>query len=376
MESNIGAQDEKDGAQLLLNLKVRKSFADFTLDCEAQFTDGITAIFGPSGSGKSTLLNSIAGLVRPDEGEIRFKSEVLYSSEKGVHLPPEKRRFGYVFQDSALFPHMSVSDNIHFGYKLAAREDRRIEPSQLVELLQLDRLLHRGVSNLSGGERQRVALARALATSPRLLLLDEPLASLDVGLRGVILGYLKRIRRELGISMVYVSHSISEMMALADDALILRNGKVVAFGQSSEALVTPEVSALAHFDTLENFLDGVVRKRYDNEDLAELEVGDANLLAVGVRRDEGESLTVSIRAGDIIVSRQIPPQTSARNAILARVSEIHKVDSRVLVYADIGTRVVVEITSNSLEALELREETEMYLIIKANSVIPLEGSRD
>ena len=214
----------------MLSLKVRKTFDGFTLDCEAQFGDGVTAIFGPSGSGKSTLLNSIAGLVRPDEGEITFDGKALYSSHDGAHVPPEKRRFGYVFQDSALFPHMSVSDNIHFGYKLTAREDRRIEPSQLVELLQLQRLLERGVANLSGGERQRVALARALATSPRLLLLDEPLASLDGGLRGVILGYLKRIRRELGTPMVYVSHSISEVLALADNALVLRNGNVVALG--------------------------------------------------------------------------------------------------------------------------------------------------
>ena len=360
----------------MLELRVRKSFGDFALDCEARFGDGVTAIFGPSGSGKSTLLNSIAGLARPDEGEIRFEGGLLYSSDEGAHVPPEKRRFGYVFQDSALFPHMSVAENIQYGYKLTAREDRRIEPSQLVELLGLERLMGRGVGNLSGGERQRVALARALATSPRLLLLDEPLASLDGGLRGVILGYLKRVRRELGTPMVYVSHSISEVMALADNALILRDGKVVAYGQASDALLTPEASALAGFDTLENFLDGVVRRRYDDEDLAELEVGNASVLAVGVRRDVGDALTVSIRAGDVIVSRQIPPQTSARNAIRAWVSEIHRVDSRVLVYADIGTRVVVEITPNSLDALELREGTEIYLIIKANSVIPLEGSGD
>ena len=359
----------------MLELRVRKSFGDFVLECEARFGDGVTAIFGPSGSGKSTLLNSIAGLVRPDVGEIRFMGEALYSSDEGVHVPPEKRRLGYVFQDSALFPHMSVADNIHYGYKLTAREDRRIEPSQLAELLQLERLMGRSVGNLSGGERQRVALARALATSPRLLLLDEPLASLDGGLRGVILGYLKRVRSELGTPMVYVSHSISEVMALADNALILRDGKVVAYGRASEALVTPEVSAFAQFDTLENLLDARVARRYDEEDVAEIELGDARVIATGVRRGEGESLTVSIRAGDIIVSRQIPPQTSARNAIRARVSEIHRVDSRVLVYADIGTRVVVEITRNSLEALELREGTEIYLIIKANSVIPLEGSR-
>ena len=361
----------------LLDIKIRKSFAGFSLQCEARFGDGVTAIFGPSGSGKSTLLNSIAGLVRPDDGHIAFDGDVLYSSAEGVNAPPEKRRFGYVFQDSALFPHMSVADNIHYGYKLTARANRRIQPSQLVELLQLERLMNRGVGNLSGGERQRVALARSLATSPRLLLLDEPLASLDGGLRGVILGYLKRIRRELGTPMVYVSHSISEVMALADNALALRDGRAVAYGSATETLVMPEVSAFAQFDTLENLLEAKVAQRHDDEDIAELEIGDARVIAAGVRRGEGDALTVSIRAGDIIVSRQIPPQTSARNAIRATVSQIHMVDSRVLLYADIGANdvvpVVVEITPNSLRALELRDGTEIYLIIKANSVLPLEG---
>ncbi len=351
---------------------MRKSFGDFTLECDAKFGDGVTAIFGPSGSGKSTLLNSIAGLMRPDGGEIIFQGKTLYSSDDGTYVQPEKRRFGYVFQDSALFPHMSVADNIRYGYKLTARDDRRIEPALLVKLLHLERLVSRSVGNLSGGERQRVALARALATSPRLLLLDEPLASLDGGLRGVILGYLKRIRRELGTPMVYVSHSVSEVMALADNALAIREGRVVAYGRASEALAMPEVSAFAQFDTLENLLDAKVMRRYDHEDIAELEVGDARLLATGVRRGEGDTLTVSIRAGDIIVSRQIPPHTSARNAIRARISQIYIVDSRVLLYADIGTRVVVEITLSSLDALALREGMEIYLIIKANSVIALD----
>ena len=358
----------------LLDLKIRKRFQGFTLYCDAAFGNGVTAIFGPSGSGKSTLLNSIAGLARPDEGEIVFDGKPLYSSRHGVHLPPEKRRFGYVFQDSALFPHMSVSDNIHYGYKLTPRADRQIDPSHLVELLQLDRLARRSVANLSGGERQRVALARALATSPRLLLLDEPLASLDGGMRGVILGYLKRIRRELHTPMVYVSHSISEVLALADNALALLEGRPVAYGRASDVLTHPDVSAFARFPTLENLLEATVKRRHSDEDLSELEVGAVRMLAAGVQRGENATLTVSIRAGDIIISRRIPHQMSARNIIKAHVAEIRAVDSRVLVYADIGVPIVIEITQTSLQSLDLRQNVEIYLIIKANSVIPLEGN--
>ena len=357
----------------LLRLRVIKRFGGFTLDCEAQFGRGVTAIFGPSGSGKSTLLNSIAGLARPDDGEIVFDGETLYSARRRTHTPPEKRRFGYVFQNSALFPHMSVADNIHYGYKLTRRCGERIEPAHLIELLRLEPLLERGARNLSGGERQRVALARALAASPRLLLLDEPLASLDGGLRGVIIGYLKRIRRELGIPMVYVSHSVSEALALADDALALLNGRSAGFGRAIDTLALPSVAAVADYATLENLLDARVVKRLEDDGLTELRVGSARLLAAGTLRGVGESATVSIRAGDIILSRQMPSQISALNIVKARVAEIRAIEGRVMVHADVGARIVAEITRSSLRALGLQAGMEIYLIIKANSIVARAG---
>ena len=271
---------------------------------------------------------------------------------------------------------MSVADNIRYGYRLTPRADRQIDPARLIELLRLDHLLERGVANLSGGERQRVALARALATSPRLLLLDEPLASLDAGLRGVIIGYLKRIRSELGIPMIYVSHSLSEVIALADDALVLLEGAPAGFGRAIDALVQPQVSAVADYATLENLLEARVVRGGDEADgdgLAELQVGAARLWAAGARRGPGERVTLSIRAGDIILSREMPTGISALNIVSARVTEIHALDARVMVYADIGARVVVEITRSSLRALDLWSGADVYLIIKANSVIPLDG---
>ena len=157
-----------------LDLDITKRYGKFTLSCEAIFDQGITAVFGPSGSGKSTLLDSIAGLTTPDSGHIAAFGETLYSSSPRKNVSPEKRRFGYVFQDSALFPHMSVEDNVHYGYRLTSEERRTVELDQLIALFQLSSLLGRDVESLSGGETQRVAIARAIATSPRLLLLDEP----------------------------------------------------------------------------------------------------------------------------------------------------------------------------------------------------------
>ena len=196
-----------------ISFRVRKSYGDFSLDCEADFVDGVTAVFGPSGSGKTTLLDCIAGMTSPDTGYIRVQGDSVYSSDSRVDHAPERRRFGYVFQHGALFPHMTVRKNVMYGYALTPDSERRVDPNEVVSLLGISHLMDRTVKNLSGGERQRVALARALAASPRLLLLDEPLASLDAAHRASILTYLRHVAEQLGTPMVYVSHSLSEVMA-------------------------------------------------------------------------------------------------------------------------------------------------------------------
>ena len=353
----------------LLSFDITKQFPGFTLRCSGTFGTGVTAIFGPSGSGKTTLLNCIAGLTNPDRGEIRVHDKVLYSSHDGVNVPPEKRRFGYVFQDSALFPHKSVADNIKFGYKLTPKDQRRTDPDHLVELFNLGPLLNRRTTNLSGGERQRVALARALATSPRLLLLDEPLASLDAGFRGTIIAYLKRVSTELGTPMVYVSHSISEVLALADDTMVISNGMNVAYGRTAQILVTPAISQLADYASLENLLDAEVTDDSKDEGLTIVKVGHAALITPKIQRPAGDRVTISIRAGDIILGLDVPPKLSARNVIKARIDEIHQVDHRVLVYVDIGCRVIVEITPNAMIDLGLSAGQDIFLIIKTNSIM-------
>ena len=357
----------------LIKLNVAKRFDGFSLECEATFDSGVTAVFGPSGSGKTTLLNCIAGMVTPDEGEIQVLGSTVYSSAAGTNVPPERRRFGYVFQNAALFPHMTVRANIMYGYRLTPAEHRETDPDDLVDLLQLSPLMERRVANLSGGERQRVALARALATSPRLLLLDEPLASLDWGFRGVIIEYLKRIRRELQTPMLYVSHSISEAMALAETVLVLSRGRAVLQGATSQVLVHPDVSSLADYATLENLLEAKVVSSGGDEGASELTVGSAKLLAPDVRGQPGDSVMISIRAGDVILALDVPPRMSARNVIPAVIEEIHILGSRVLVYADVGERLVVEITPGALRDLDLHAGQQVYLVIKTNSIMVLDA---
>lgn len=329
-------------------------------------------MFGPSGSGKTTLLDCIAGLSTPDEGEIAVLGNTVYSTHPRRSVPPEKRRIGYVVQDSALFPHMNVSENISYGYKLTPESLRKTARDDLVELFQLSRLLDRSVVTLSGGERQRVALARALATSPSYLLLDEPLVSVDAALRGVVLGYLRLIWRKLRTPMIYVSHSISDVVALAEDVLVLLDGRPVAQGRPSQVLVHPAIGSLADYAALENLLDGTVLSQGRGGDLAVLEVGNARLVAPDVAAHEGEAVVVSVRASDIMLALEAPSRISAQNIIRGTVEEVHDVGVRVLVYVDVGARMVAEITPTAIRDLEIHPGQEVYLIIKSTSIAVLD----
>ena len=360
---------ETANSRPFLSFQIVKRYPGFELDCEARFQSGVTALFGPSGSGKTTLLNCIAGLATPDDGQITAGGDTVYDGASRRSTAPEKRRFGYVFQNAALFPHMSVWDNIRYGYDLTPRDLRTIDPEQMLELFRLARLRDRGVADLSGGERQRVALARALASSPRLLLLDEPLASLDVAFRGTILRYLKRVWQELGVPIVYVSHSVSEVLALAEDALVLASGETVVQGKPQDVLVHPGVDALADYATLENLLEAEVVSRTP----ARLRIGNVEVSVPEVESEPGEAVTVSIRAGDVILALEVPSKISAQNILEATIDEVHTRSNRVLVYVDIRVRLVVEITPEALRDLELKEGQPVHLIIKSTSILVMDS---
>ncbi len=362
----------RDEGQATLRFDIAKRLGSFELRCSATFGRGITAVFGPSGSGKTTLLNCVAGLARPDQGEIEVLGQPVYSSSKGAAIPPERREVGYVFQDSALFPHLNVGENIRYGHSLKPEARRTVSMARVVGLLQLEDLMGRDVSELSGGERQRVALARALAASPRLLLLDEPISSLDLAFRGLILRYLKQVRDELGIPMVYVSHSISEVMAVADDVLVLSGGTRVTQGPPSTVLSNPQLGRLADYAALENLIDvDVVARRADGLQV-ELGANGLRLLAPEVEAPPGGRVTISIRASDILVALDVPSRISAQNAVPGVVEEIHAHGPRVVVFVNAGVRMMAEITPDALGSLGLSEGDRVYLVIKSTSIVALE----
>ena len=355
------------------HIAVTKRFPQFTLDCDVTFEAGVTSVFGPSGSGKTTLLNCIAGLTRPDAGHITVMGRTIFSAAERKTVPPEKRRFGYVFQSSALFPNMNVRKNILYGYGLTPAEQRTTDSEHLFDLFDLTRLLDRSVDTLSGGERQRVALARALATSPRLLLLDEPLASLDVSFKGAIIRYLKRVRQELQTPMIYVSHSISEVVALAEEMLVLSEGRPVAQGRPSEVLVRSDVGTMADYGALENLLDATVVARRPEQGLSVIDVGGVELAAPEIDARPGDLLTVSVRAGDIILTLDVPTRISAQNILPGKIKTIHAQGARVIAHVDVGVMLVVELTPRAVADLGLRQGTQVYLIVKSNSVLALDA---
>ena len=221
----------------MLNVKVKKKLGSFIVDVAfATAAAGVTALFGRSGAGKTSVINMVAGLIAPDDGIISVNGRKLFDSEHSVDVPPEKRRCGYVFQDGRLFPHLTVKGNLIYGMKLVPRAERRVSYDQVVSLLGIDHLLDRRPAKLSGGEKQRVAIGRALLTSPSLLLMDEPLASLDMARKEEVLPFIARLPRELIIPILYVSHSLDEVLILADEIVLIDAGTVLANGKAEEVM--------------------------------------------------------------------------------------------------------------------------------------------
>ena len=330
-------------ADAVVSFELEKGFPGFALRCAADLGDGVTAVFGRSGSGKTTLLNCLAGIERPDAGRIDILGRRVFASARpALSLPPERRRVGYVMQSAGLFPHMTVGRNIRYGHDLLAPGRRAVSPGAVIELLGLSSLLERPVAGLSGGEAQRVALARALATSPDLLLLDEPLSSLDAPMRGAIIRYLRSVRSELGTPMVLVSHSLSEVLALADDALVLSGGRAVAQGPPSSVLVDPAVGALADYPALENLLEARVVRASDGAAPGLVRLGEVVIEApevAGGAGDAGDRLDRGVGRDRLVGQAR---GLSARNVFAARLTALHPVGARTLAYFDAGASIVVE----------------------------------
>ncbi|MEC9293303.1 MAG: molybdenum ABC transporter ATP-binding protein [Chloroflexota bacterium] len=348
----------------MISFDIHMKRSEFLLDVAGEFGDGITAVFGSSGAGKSSLLDCLAGSIRPDSGHVQMGETIWYSSLNRVWVTPENRRVGTVYQDGALFPHLDVRSNIEFGWKLIPEHKRHIDPLELADFMGLSNLMSRKPSTLSGGERQRVAIARSIAIMPSLLLLDEPLASIDSPRRGSILNYLKRVHAEFEMPMIYVSHSISEVVSVASNAMMLEAGKVVGFDHPTALL--PYVNNSEGIDKFENIFDGVIGPSTDY--LTTVEVNGVEIWAGRQRKSMGERVLVSLGANQIILAAQRPANISARNIIEGKVVETWSNLGKVFVEVDAGPKFIVELTETALKDLGILMGCDVFLVFKSSSV--------
>jgi molybdate transport system ATP-binding protein len=354
----------------MLNVAVKKRRGSFSLDAQFELpTPGVVALFGRSGCGKSTLVNVIAGLLDADAGRVALDDIVLLDTERRLCVPPEHRRIGYVFQDARLFPHLSVAANLKYGERRAPRH-HFVSLDTVAGLLDLGSLMDRRTHQLSGGERQRVAIGRALLSQPNMLLLDEPLASLDAARRDEVLPYLETLRDQLAIPMVYVSHNFDEVLRLATYVVLMESGKTVAQGAVSEMSLDKGLRSIIGADALGATVDGTVLGIDPSSGLTRVKVGHGELKVRAANVPVGAKLRVQLLARDLIVATQAPQHLSVRNILTGVVTTVTSDDADSdLVAIDIGgTLIMARVTKAATRELVLRAGLPVWALVKAVSL--------
>ncbi len=344
-----------------LEVAVRKQQGAFRFDAEFSLDGDRVGVFGASGSGKSTLMHLLAGLLKPDSGQIILGETTLFDSEAGINVPPEKRRIGVVFQHSHLFPHMNVNRNLLYGWRRTPEHERLLAPEAVIEVLNLQHLLERGVNLLSGGERQRVALARTLLTCPRLILMDEPLTGLDEELKFQVMPYLNRVFANFAIPLLFISHSLLEMRLMTEQVLVVEEGRVV------RQLATEELARSAWAATRQGYANLLrLGRPRPQGDLWAYSWGDAELILT----EEGahEENIFELDAREILLFKRHPEATSARNLLPCVVRRIFSVGNRVRVELECGDQpLVAQIVPEAIRDLELAEGKMVVAVIKASA---------
>ncbi|MGA2685487.1 MAG: molybdenum ABC transporter ATP-binding protein [Verrucomicrobiota bacterium] len=349
----------------LLLKNISLPLADFTLEVEVEMHRPVTALFGPSGAGKTSLLDLIAGLRAARSAFIQLDGCTLTDTAQKISVPAHQRGIGYVPQDLALFPHLSVRRNLLYGQKSGGANDPAFRFEHVAEVLEIQPLVARGVTELSGGEKQRVALARALLASPRLLLLDEPLASLDAPLKAKIIPYLARVRDEFRIPMLCVTHDRSEALALADEMVVLVDGKVIQTGSVPDVFARPASAEAARLLGTETILPG--RIAGVNEGLARVDVNQVTLTALAPATASRE-VFVCIRGEDVVLQRDPAAASSVRNRLPVRIVCLRPEGTLVRVELDAGFPLFALVTRPACAELALREGETITALIKAPGI--------
>ncbi len=358
----------------LLAARVRKErraagASSFILDLSFEAATGITILFGPSGSGKSTLLDCLAGLTRPDAGRIAVGDEVLFDSASAIHLPAQKRRIAYVFQTLALFPHLTVEENVAYGLRDLSEEERRARVGEILEAFRVEKPRKQKPDEISGGERQRIALARSLVTEPRVLLLDEPLTGLDAELKAAIVDDLRAWNAARRIPILYVTHSRDEVDALGERVIAMESGHIVSAGAPMEVLDAPRKKKLAQAAGFENLLDGTVLDVREADGVMRVRLGESTCeIEVPLCfASAGDRVQVAVRAGDLLLATERPRGLSARNVLAGEIVALEQRGTMSIARVNCGVTFVAHVTPGAVRALALTAGQEVWLVLKTHS---------
>jgi molybdate transport system ATP-binding protein len=361
-------------SQELLTVTIQKRFSgeresSFLLDVEFVAAKGFTILFGASGAGKTTLLDCIAGLQSPESGKIAIGDFVLFDPAARVNVPPNRRSVGYLLQSLALFPHMTVQENVQYGLAALDEGERESRCRVILESFRIADLARRRPGEISGGERQRVALARTLVTRPRVLLLDEPLTALDAVTRSQILDDLRAWNHAHGIPILYVTHQRAEVFALGERVIVLDAGRIIARGSPHEVLQRPESETVAQLAGFENIFDCSFVAAHPDQGTMTCRVANSTLdLEVPLSRvDTSQPLRVGIRAGDILLASLPPQGLSARNVFPGVISSLEQRDVTVVAKVNCGAEFEVHLTPAARDSLQLQVGGKIWLVVKTYS---------
>jgi len=355
---------------MTLALDIELQQGDFRLACRLDSTERVLGLFGPSGAGKSTLLRVIAGLARPDSGRVVIDGRCVFDNQRRVNIPAHRRRIGYVFQQARLFPHLNVRHNLAYGAWFAGSRPSRTRFDQVVDMLDIGALLTRRTPALSGGEAQRVAIGRALLSDPALLLLDEPLASLDGARKAEVLPYIERLSAESALPIVFVSHQLDELLRLANrQVAVMRAGGLVFCGPTADFLARPDLLGQMDNQQAGSLLAARIVRHEAADGLTVLDCAGQRLFVPRLAaRAVGDAVAVHVRARDVILAVDAPAQTSALNQLQGVVIGVHPVDNdyAVDVILDIhGQRLDARITRRSARLLDLAPGQRLHAVIKS-----------
>ena len=356
-----------------LTVGIKKKLGAFALDVVFEGAAGVTVLFGPSGAGKSATLAAIAGVLAPDGGRITLGDDVLYDRAGRIVLKPEARRIGWVFQDARLFPHLSVEGNLRYGLARARGRPAPIAFDAVVGVLGLAALLRRRPRDLSGGEAQRVSIGQALLSQPRLLLMDEPLSALDAARKGEILAFIEQVRDAFALPIVYVTHSLTETVRLADRLVVMEAGRVVGEGTLSEVLARADLPLLAERTDAVAVVEGAVTDPDPARDLTLVRAGEGVWLCPPLNKPVGAPVRLVVLARDVILAVTEPQGLSARNVLPGRIEHMTpRRDGSVLARLDVGGRLILSaLTPDAVQALALRPGLPVWAVVKS---VAIEGT--